>query len=364
MASKIEDYGFIGNCFTCALVSRTGSIDWLCAPRFDSDACFAALVGYDEHGRWALRPAVRVRETRQRYRDDSLVLETEFACDGGVVRVIDFMPMDSRCQVVRIIEGVDGEVPMEMLLDVRFGYGADTPLIEMTADGTRFMAGPDALILRGPVALAQNGGRVSAQLQIRKGDRVPLQLAWFPSHEQPFASGDPEQLLAATDAHWRDWAGRCTYQGRHRDAVVRSLLTLKAMTYAPTGGIVAAPTTSLPEQIGGVRNWDYRFCWLRDASLTLDAFMLGGYVDEARSFRDWLLRTTAGAPAAVQIMYGIDGFRRLTEFDLPWLPGYEGSRPVRVGNAASGQFQLDVYGEVLSCIVAAQRLGLHESTSP
>ena len=247
MASKIEDYGMIGNTITCALVSRSGSIDWFCAPRFDSDACFTALVGYDEHGRWSLRPAARVRETRQRYRGDSMVLETEFVCDGGVVRIVDFMPMDGRCSVVRIVEGVEGEVPVEMLLDVRFGYGADIPLIEMTRDGTRFLAGPDALILRGPLTLQQQGPRVSAELQVRKGDRIPMQLTWYPSHEQPPAGADVSQALSATDAFWRDWAGRCTYQGRWRDAVVRSLLTLKAMTYAPTGGIVAAPTTSLPE---------------------------------------------------------------------------------------------------------------------
>jgi GH15 family glucan-1,4-alpha-glucosidase len=358
MASKIEDYGLIGDTHTCALVSRSGSIDWLCAPRFDSDACFAALVGYDEHGRWALQPAVRVRENRQRYRDDSMVLETEFVCDGGVVRVIDFMAMGSRCNVVRIVEGVDGEVPVEMLLDVRFGYGADAPLIDMTRDGTCFLAGPDALILRGPLSLTQDGLRVSATLQVRKGDRIPLQLTWFPSHEQPPAGADAEQLLAATDAFWRNWAGRCSYQGRWRDAVLRSLLVLKAMTYSPTGGVVAAPTTSLPEAIGGVRNWDYRYCWLRDASLTLDAFMLGGYVDEARAFRDWLLRAVAGEIEDVQIMYAVDGFRRLTEFELPWLPGYEASKPVRVGNAASGQFQLDVYGEVMSCMYGAGRLGM------
>jgi GH15 family glucan-1,4-alpha-glucosidase len=358
MASRIEDYGLIGNTRTAALVSRSGSIDWLCTPRFDSDACFAALVGYDEHGSWALRPAVRVRESKQRYRDNSMVLETDLICEGGAVRITDFMPIADGCDVVRIVEGLDGEVPVEMLLTVRFGYGADWPLIEMTKEGTLFMAGPDALILRGPLSLTQVGRRVSSQLQVRKGDRIPLQLTWFPSHLQPPPMGDPAQTLAATDAYWREWAGRCTYQGRWRDAVLRSLLTLKAMTYAPTGGIVAAPTSSLPEAIGGVRNWDYRYCWLRDASLTLDAFMVGGYVDEARAFRDWLLRTTAGDPADVQIMYGIDGVRRLTEFDLPWLPGYEGSKPVRVGNAASGQFQLDVYGEVISAIYEAHRRGL------
>jgi GH15 family glucan-1,4-alpha-glucosidase len=361
MASKIEDYGLIGNTLTSALVSRSGSIDWLCAPRFDSDACFSALVGYEEHGRWALRPAVRTRDSRQRYRDNSMVLETEFICDGGAFRIVDFMPIGTRCDVVRIVEGLEGEVPVEMLLDVRFGYGADAPMIEMTRDGTQFLAGPDALILRGPLALTEDKRRVTAQLQVRKGDRIPMQLTWFPSHEQPPAAGDADQLLASTDSYWREWAGRCTYQGRWRDAVMRSLLTMKALTYAPTGGIVAAPTTSLPEAIGGVRNWDYRYCWVRDASLTLDAFMIGGYLDEARAFRDWLLRATAGAPADLQIMYSIDGARRLTEYELPWLPGYEASKPVRVGNAASGQFQLDVYGEMASCIYAARVLGMPQA---
>jgi GH15 family glucan-1,4-alpha-glucosidase len=358
MASKIEDYGLIGNTYTSALVSRSGSIDWLCAPRFDSDACFSALLGYDEHGRWALRPTVSIRETRQRYRDDTMILESEFACDGGVVRIIDFMPMGDRCEVVRIVEGVEGEVPLEMLLDVRFGYGADVPFIERRGESTCFLAGPDGLILRAPLPLQVQSQRVAAYLQVKKGDRIPLQLAWFASHQDVPDASSVEQALASTESFWRAWAGRCAYQGRWRDAVLRSLLTLKAMTFAPTGGIVAAPTTSLPEAIGGVRNWDYRFCWLRDASLTLDAFMIGGYIDEARAFRDWLLRAVAGDPADLQIMYSIGGSRRLTEFELDWLPGYEGSKPVRVGNAASGQFQLDVYGEVMSCIYSAYRMGL------
>ncbi len=360
MPSKIEDYGLIGNTFTSALVSRNGSIDWLCAPRFDSDACFTALVGYDEHGRWSLFPTATVRENRQHYRGDTMILETEFACDGGVARVIDFMPMSGRCDVVRIIEGVEGEVPLEMLLDVRFGYGADTPFIEKMGDGMCFLSGPDALILRTPMALEQSGRRVSAYFRVKKGDRIPMQLTWFASHEVPPAVADVEQALASTEQFWSEWAGRCTYQGRWRDAVVRSLVTLKAMTYSPTGAIVAAPTTSLPESIGGVRNWDYRFCWMRDASLTLDAFMVGGYIDEAQAFRDWVGRTIAGDPEEMQIMYNIFGARRLTEFELDWLPGYEGSKPVRVGNAASGQFQLDVYGEYISCWYAARKMGLPE----
>jgi len=358
MASKIEDYGMIGNTYTSALVSRGGSIDWLCAPRFDSDACFSALVGYDEHGRWSLRPTVEVREARQRYRDDTMILETEFVCDGGVARLIDFMPVGSRCDVVRIVEGVEGEVPMEMLLSVRFGYGAEAPLIVKRDDGMYFLAGPDAVVLRSPFTLEHTRRRAATYFHVRKGERVPIQLTWFPSHEKSPEIIDVEKALASTESFWRDWAGRCTYQGRWRDAVVRSMLTLKAMTYAPTGAIVAAPTTSLPEEIGGVRNWDYRFCWLRDASLTLASLMTGGYVNEALGFRDWLLRAVAGDPPDLQIMYDIFGGRRLTEFELGWLPGYEGSKPVRAGNAASGQFQLDIYGEVTASLYAARKMGM------
>jgi GH15 family glucan-1,4-alpha-glucosidase len=358
MASKIEDYGMIGDAETVALVSKDGSVDWFCAPRFDSDACLAALVGYEEHGRWAIRPTVAVRERQQRYRGDTLILETDVTCDGGKARLTEFMPMGGHSDIIRIVEGLEGEVPFEMLLDVRFAYGAYRPWIEQTADGTRFTAGPDSLILRTPLKIEPARNGVSSYFSVKPGDRFGMELTWYPSHEAPPPGVDLEKALAETDGFWRTWAARCTYQGRYRDAVVRSLITLKAMTYAPTGGIVAAPTTSLPEEIGGVRNWDYRFCWLRDASLTLDAFMIGGYVDEARAFRDWLLRVAAGDPGELQIMYNIEGGRRLTEFELPWLPGYEGSKPVRVGNAASGQFQLDVYGEVASAIYAARKLGL------
>jgi GH15 family glucan-1,4-alpha-glucosidase len=361
MASRIEDYGLIGDTRTAALVSKSGSIDWLCVPRFDADACFAALVGYDEHGCWALRPTVAIRETKQRYRGDTLILETDFICDGGAVRVTDFMPIggaDERCDLVRVVEGLDGEVPLEMLLEARFGYGAESPWITPEGDAIRFIAGPNALVLRAPIEGRIQGGRVSGLLKVKKGDRLPLSLIWYPSHEEPPQPIDPERALAETDAFWKSWISRCTYEGRSRDLIVRSLLTLKAMTYAPTGGIVAAPTTSLPESLGGVRNWDYRYCWLRDASLTLDALMVGGYLDEARAFRDWLLRAIAGDPADVQIMYDIAGARRLTEFELDWLPGYEGSKPVRIGNAASGQFQLDVFGEVISCIYSGRKMGL------
>lgn len=358
MASKIEDYGLIGNTYSCGLVSRDGSIDWLCAPRFDSDACFTALLGYDKHGRWGLRPTVTARESRQRYRGDTMILETEFTCDGGVMRVIDFMAMSGRCDVVRIIEGIDGEVPIEMLLDVQFGYGANAPFVEKVGDGICFTAGPDAFMLRTSMVLDRSPKGVSAYVRVKKGDRIPLQLTWYPSHEGPPPPLDFEQALGSTERFWKEWAGRYSYEGRWRDAVLRSLLTLKAMTYAATGGIVAAPTTSLPESLGGVRNWDYRFCWIRDASLTLDAFMAGGYMDEAQAFRDWVFRTVAGDPADLQIMYSIFGARRLTEYELDWLPGYESSKPVRVGNAASGQFQLDVYGELLSCWYTALKMGL------
>jgi GH15 family glucan-1,4-alpha-glucosidase len=339
-------------------VSRFGEIDWLCAPHFDSDACFSALLGYDEHGRWALRPAVPVRENRQRYRGDTLILETDSICDGGAIRIVDFMPVSERFDVVRIVEGLEGEVPVEMLLDVRFGYGSDKPLVTLARDAAQFTAGPDTLALRGPVELARSGNSVSAHFRVTKGDHIAFQLTWCPSHVHA-----PEVLVAdeafrRTEAFWVEWSGRCTYHGRWRDAVLRSLITLKGLTFGPTGAIVAAPTTSLPEAIGGVRNWDYRYCWLRDASLTLDALMIGGYIDETRAFRDWLLRAVAGDPANMQIMYSLAGARRLTEFELDWLPGYESSRPVRVGNAASGQFQLDVYGEVLSCLYAGRKHGL------
>ncbi len=360
MASAIEDYGIIGNERTAALVSRNGDIDWLCAPNFDSDACFAALLGYDEHGRWSLRPTVAVRETRQHYREDTLILETELHCDGGAVRIVDFMPRGdpARTDLVRVIEGLEGQVALEMLLDVRFGYGVEPPLIEPHPEGVTFTAGPDSMILRGPRPFSPTRRRLAASLTVNQGERIPLTLSWYASHEPPPPGLDVERSLVATESFWRVWSSHCAYRGGWRDAVLRSLITLKAMTYEPTGAIVAAPTTSLPEEIGGVRNWDYRFCWIRDASLTLDALMIGGYVDEAHAFRDWLFRAIAGDPARMQIMYDLRGGRRLTEYELDWLPGYEGSRPVRVGNAASGQFQLDVYGEVLSCLYAARKMGL------
>lgn len=359
MAARIESYGMIGNSQTAALLSDAGSLDWLCAPRFDSDACLAALIGYDEHGRWALRPTVPVRQRNQRYRGDTLILETEVACDGGTIRHTDFMPLsDSRCDVIRIVEGVEGEVPMEMLLDVRFGYGANAPWITPAANGFSLVSGPDAALIRGAVKMNPSEHGINAYFSLKKGDRIAFQLNWHPSHLADPPVLDVERELQRTNQAWLEWSSRCTYQGRWRDAVMRSLITLKALTYAPTGAIVAAPTTSLPEELGGVRNWDYRFCWLRDASLTLNALLLGGYVDEARGFRDWLLRTAAGDPRDTQIMYDIGGGRRLTEFELEHLPGYEGSKPVHIGNAASDQFQLDVYGEVLNVIYVARKKGM------
>lgn len=359
MASKIEDYGLIGNMQTSALVSRQGSIDWLCAPRFDSDACFAALIGYDEHGSWSIRPTVTTAQIRQRYRGDTLIIETEFVCDHGVVRVTDALAIGTGlCDLLRVVEGIEGEVPMEMLLRVRFGYGATTPWVNAGTSGIEFVAGPDALVLHSPIDVVRNDAMVSGMMRVKKGDRFPFQLRWYPSHESAPPAVDAGEALRATENFWLDWSNRCVLDGVLRETVMRSLLTLKALTFAPTGGIAAAPTTSLPEEIGGVRNWDYRFCWLRDASLTLDAFVLGGYVEEARCFRDWLLRAAAGAPDELQIMYDLSGGRRLTEFELSWMPGYEGSTPVRVGNAASDQFQLDVYGEVLSAIYLARKHGL------
>jgi GH15 family glucan-1,4-alpha-glucosidase len=359
MASRIEDYGLVGDTRTAALVSKSGSIDWLCAPHFDSDACFASLLGYDEHGRWSLRPSTRVRETHQRYEGDTLILVTEFACDGGVVRLIDFMPAnEGRCDVIRLVEGVEGEVPIEMELVPRFGYGRNAPWIRPNGDGVTMTAGPDSLVLRSNVPLSLSNGHVGAQRTVKKGDRFAFQLSWYASHLATPAPLDVDKARKETEAWWSNWAKRCRYRGRYRDAVMRSLLTLKALSFSPTGAIVAAPTAALPEEIGGVRNWDYRYCWIRDASLTLDALMFGGYIEEAGAFREWLLRTVAGDPRELQIMYDIHGGRRLQEMEVGWLPGYEGSHPVHIGNAASEQFQLDIYGELLSAMYLGRKMGL------
>ena len=358
----IEDYGLIGDLQTAALVSRHGCIDWLCFPRFDSGACFAALLGDEENGRWSLQPASGITSTERRYRGDTLVLETELACDEGVVRLIDFMPPRGEApDVVRIVEGVEGTVPVKMRLSIRFDYGSIVPWVRRRDEGVHAVAGPDALFLATPVDLVGRNLHTEADFDVAPGDRVPFVLTWYPSNRPSPERVDAEQALVDTESFWREWVTDCVHVGRFREPLVRSLVTLKALTYAPTGGIVAAATTSLPEALGGVRNWDYRYCWLRDATLTLLALVRAGYEDEARAWRDWLLRAIAGRPGEVQIMYGIAGERRLTELELEWLDGYEGSRPVRIGNAASGQLQLDVYGEVADALYHARQAGIGAS---
>ena len=364
MAGRIEDYGLIGDLQTVALVSRHGCIDWMCMPRFDSGAIFAALLGNEENGHWTMQPQGDFASPGRRYRGETLVLETDFETSSGAARLIDFMPPRGEApDVVRIVEGVRGEVAMRMELALRFDYGSIVPWVRNIGGTLVGVAGPDAVAVRTPVELEGRDLRTYAEFTVREGDRIPFVLTWFPSHRvqdlpEPV---DAEDALSNTLEYWNEWAGNYTMQGRWREPVMRSLLTLKALTFAPTGGIVAAATTSLPEQLGGVRNWDYRYCWLRDATLTLLAFLRAGYLDEARSWRDWLLRAIAGSPEDVQIMYGVAGERRLTEIELPWLGGYEGSRPVRIGNDASNQLQLDVYGEVVDALHTARSKGLEAS---
>jgi GH15 family glucan-1,4-alpha-glucosidase len=362
MPSPIEDYAIIGDCHTAALVGRDGSIDWLCFPRLDGGACFAALLGTEENGRWLLSPSGKIKNIERHYRDGSLVLETNFETDDGVVTLIDCMPPRSRePDVVRVVVGRSGRVRMRMRLVIRFDYGSIIPWVRRTDKGIRAIAGPDALVLQTPVVLKGEGFATTAEFTVAEGERVPFVLMWYPAHQPipPFV--DPEATIIHTEHWWRDWSHRCTYEGPWREAVVRSLITLKALTYAPTGGIVAAPTTSLPERLGGVRNWDYRFCWIRDATFTLYALMLSGYIEEACAWREWLLRAVAGNPSQLNIMYGLSGERRLTEIELGWLSGYEGSLPVRIGNAAHRQYQLDVYGEVMDALYLARRSGLEPS---
>jgi GH15 family glucan-1,4-alpha-glucosidase len=362
MPSRIENYGLISNMRGSALVARSGSIDWLCLPRFDSDACMAALLGRDEHGCWVIDPAAPVRRTTRRYRPGTMILETEHVCDGGAIRVIDFMPLE-RHSIIRVVEGLGGTVPVDFSLVTRFGYGQYKPWLRRLDGAVVLTAAPDSLAFRTTAELQPDGHDVAGLIEVHEGERIGFELTWFPANEQPPAPLDWQAELERTERIAGEWASRSTYRGPYRDAVNRSLITLKAMIYAPSGGIVAAPTAALPEEIGGVRNWDYRFCWLRDATLTLDGLMVGGYLEEAKAWRSWLLNAIAGAPEDLQIMYAIDGERRLTEFELPWLPGYEESRPVRIGNAASEQFQLDVYGEVLQAVYEARRLGIPEDRS-
>ena len=362
MAARIEDYGLIGDLQTAALVSRDGRVDWLCLPRFDSAAVFAALLGDDHNGHWTIQPAGEFRTPDRGYQDDTLVLESTFETSSGSVRLIDFMPpREAQPDLVRIVEGVHGLVEMRMELVLRFDYGSIVPWVR-NLDGTLVaVAGPDAVTLRTPVACRGVDFTTQASFSVAEGDRVPFVLTWFPSHVDLPVPVEAERALGDTTAYWREWASRCTHAGEWHDEIHRSILTLKALTYAPTGGVVAAPTTSLPEEIGGVRNWDYRYCWLRDATLTLLALVRSGYIEEARAWREWLLRAVAGKPEDLQIMYGVAGERRLIEFEAAWLDGYEGSRPVRVGNAASGQLQLDVYGEVIDAFATATRHGLEPS---
>ncbi|MBX6313266.1 MAG: glycoside hydrolase family 15 protein [Isosphaeraceae bacterium] len=359
MPSRIEDYALLGDLLAAALVARDGSIDWLCFPRFDSAACFAALLGTPEHGRWQIAPTGAWRPAGRRYREGTLVLETDFEADGGAVRVIDFMPPRGEApDVIRIVEGLRGQVRLRMELVIRFDYGSIIPWVQRTDQGLSAIAGPDMLRLDTPVKLRGEDFRTVADFDVSEGQRVPFVLTWYRSYRAEPQRVDAETALRETEGFWRDWSDRCSYEGPWREAVLRSLITLKALIYAPTGGIVAAPTTSLPEWIGGIRNWDYRYCWVRDATFSLDALLQAGFHDEAREWREWLLRAAAGEPSKLQIMYGLDGRRRLTEQELPWLPGYEGSRPVRVGNAAHGQFQLDVYGELIDTLYQFRRAGL------
>ncbi len=373
MSARIEDYALVGDCETAALVSRGGSIDWLCWPRFDSAACFAALLGTPEHGRWSIAPKGDPKRIRRRYRGQTLILETCFETAEGEFVLIDFMPLRGGAKggqdsghavsdLVRLVRGVRGRVPVRMELVLRFGYGKVVPWVTRRSDGAVVaIAGPDLVALHTHAPTHGENLTTVAEFEVSAGDTVPFVLSYGASHLPPPRAVDPDAVLDATQSFWKDWAGHCESAGPYSEAVTRSLITLKSLTYAPTGGIVAAPTTSLPERIGGSRNWDYRYCWLRDATLTLLALTSAGYFDEARAWRDWLLRAIAGRPSELQIMYGVAGERRLAEWEVPWLPGYENSQPVRIGNAASTQLQLDVFGEVMDALHQARAGGMSAS---
>jgi GH15 family glucan-1,4-alpha-glucosidase len=349
----------IGDCYTAALVSKQGSIDWLCLPYFDSGACFAALVGRADNGHWSISPADPIRSIRRCYRDGSLVLETTFETESGAVKLIDCMVThEERPELIRIVEGTRGQVRMNLDLIIRFDYGSVVPWLHRIEDGILAIAGPDMIVLRTDVPLRSENMRTQAEFTVDEGQRVLFNLTWNPSNRPMPEPINVDAALEKTEKWWREWSSRCSYKGSWREAVLRSLITLKGLTFLPTGGIVAAPTTSLPEQAGGMRNWDYRFCWVRDATLTLQALLSAGYLDEAREWREWLLRAIAGSPAEMNIVYGLRGERRLTELELPWLEGYEKSVPVRTGNAAYKQYQLDIFGEVANALFQGRQAGL------
>jgi GH15 family glucan-1,4-alpha-glucosidase len=366
MNGPIEDYGIIGNTYTAALVSRGGSIDWLCLPRFDSESVFAALLGEARHGSWLIAPQDRAARTSRRYRGDTGILETSFETAEGAVTIIDFMALseegEDQVDLIRLVRGDRGRVSMRTEIVLRFDYGRGVPWVRGHLGGPSAVAGPHAVQFVTPIALRGTPELTTeGEFTVEAGGCVPFTMSWYPSHHKGFRYRDPFDVLLSTESRWRDWSAVCGLAGRWRDAIQRSLITLRMLTYRPTGGIVAAVTTSLPEQIGGVRNWDYRLCWLRDATLTLYALLSAGYRTEARAWREWLLRAVAGHPSEMQIMYGLAGERRLTEYEIPWLPGYRDSRPVRIGNAAHEQLQLDVYGELMDALYACHRFGLESS---
>jgi GH15 family glucan-1,4-alpha-glucosidase len=359
MALRIEDYALIGDLHTAALVGRDGSIDWLCLPRFDAPACFAALLGKTDNGRWRIAPVGNIRSTRRRYRPDTLILETDFETDEGAVTLIDFMPPRTHePNLVRIVQGRRGNVRMRTDLTIRFDYGSIVPWVRRTSTGLQAIAGPDAVYIDTPVKMHGENLHTVGEFTVSADQQQCFTMLWHPSNEKRAEPSAPQCRCGDTAKWWQEWASHCTYHGPNRELILRSLITLKALTYAPTSGIVAAPTTSLPEYIGGVRNWDYRFCWLRDATFTLYALMEGGYTEEASAWCNWLLRSVAGSPSQLNILYGLAGERRLTELELKWLPGYENSAPVRIGNAAWNQFQIDVFGEVCDVLHVARRKGI------
>ncbi len=365
MSVPIEDYGIIGNTRTAALVSRGGSIDWLCLPRFDSESVFAALLGDAKHGRWLIAPEDAGAKLSRRYRGETGILETRFETEEGAATIIDFMPIaegEEQIDLIRLVRGDRGRIRMRTEIILRFDYGRGIPWVRSNLLGIRAIAGPNAIQLTTPVALSGTEDLTTVgEFTVSAGETVPFMMSWYPSHHSGFRTRDPEDTLLAAENGWHDWSSHCTLMGPWREPIMRSLITLKMLTYSPTGGIVAAATTSLPEWLGGVRNWDYRVCWIRDATLTLYALLSSGYRGEARDWREWLLRAAAGHPSEMQIMYGLSGERRLTEYEIPWLPGYGDSRPVRIGNAAHEQLQLDVYGELMDALYAGHRYGLEGS---